>query len=79
MVTISTNGNESFTLIKFETMKKKKYTVLKFMTRRAEGMKPYEVGSVIELVESDAKPLLEHGFIKVKFTRKKEKDEGKSK
>ena len=51
---------------------KKEYTVLKFMTRRAEGMKTYEVGSTIKLDKADADPLLEHGFIKAKFKRKKE-------
>ena len=50
-----------------------RYTVLKFMTRRAEGMKPYEVGSEIKLSDEDAAPLIEHGFIKPKQTRGKKK------
>lgn len=52
-----------------------KYRVLKFMTRRVEGMKPYKVDSAIELTNEEAKPLLEHGFVRKiekKVTKTKE-------
>jgi len=49
-----------------------KYRVLKFMTRRAEGMKPYKIDSKIELAEEEAKPLIKHGFVR-KIEKKSKK------
>lgn len=40
-----------------------KFKVLKFMTRRSEAMKPYEVGSEITLNDTESADLLTYGFI----------------
>ena len=45
---------------------KKKYTVLKALSRRNENMKFYDIDSVVELTDEEAKPLLQHGFVKAK-------------
>lgn len=46
---------------------KKEYIVTKLMTRRAEGMKVYEVDSTIMLTDAEAAPLLADGrFIRLK-------------
>ena len=54
-----------------------KYSVLKQITRRSEGMKVYIVGSKIELSKEEAKDLLEYGFIKAIAKPKTKKNEGK--
>ena len=50
-----------------------KFKVLRFMTRRSEGMKPYEVGATIELTEVESKDLLAAGFVQKIATPKKAK------
>ena len=50
------------------------------MTRRAEGMKPYKIDSAIELTDEEAKPLVEHGFVrKIEKKVRKTKEEKISK
>ena len=55
-----------------------KYTVTKFFSKRSEGLKPYKIGSTIELTTEEAKPLIENGYIKQVAKPKKKKDESKS-
>jgi len=52
----------------------KDYTVLKFMTKRSHGMKPYEVDSVIQLTDAEAAPLVQNGFVRL---RKQQPKKGK--
>ena len=52
---------------------KKKYTVLKELSRRNEGMKFYGIDSVVELTDEEAKPLIKHGFVKAKRASPKKK------
>jgi hypothetical protein len=49
---------------------KRKYKVLKFMTRVKEGMKIYKVGEPIMLNDFDCRLLLKHGFVE-KIAKKK--------
>ena len=42
----------------------KTYEVTIFFKKLSEGLKPYKVGSTIELSDEEAKPLIESGRIK---------------
>jgi hypothetical protein len=58
-----------------------KYKVLKTITRRAEGMKVYSKGDIIELTEKEGAALAESGLIakEQKLERKTKEHKPKSK
>ena len=50
-----------------------KHIVLKYLTKKSENFKPYNVGDEIELNKDDAKRLIESGHVKVKQDGKNKK------
>ena len=57
-----------------------KYKVIKFLSKRSENFKPYNVGSEIELTDKEAKVLMEGGFVaKENKAPRKTKEEKQSK